>query len=77
MIFLRMNREIDESRSITRLLQTRRGCDQFAEIWKSHLMRNDWLDVESVEGWLDREIILVPVYMCAYEVGKGKPSRFQ
>lgn len=67
-----MGEIIDHSKSVTNLLKSRRGFDQFKQLYKDHLLKNDWADLDSIEYYLENGKILIPVFMAGYEIKDGK-----
>lgn len=67
-----MGESIDHSKSVTNLLKSRRGFEQFKQLYKDHLLKNDWADLDSIEWHLEEENkILIPVFMAGYELKEG------
>ena len=67
-----MGEAIDHSKSITNLLKSARGFSQFKQLYKDHLLKNDWADLESIELHLEQGKILIPVYLAGYEMKEGE-----
>ena len=71
-----MGEIIDHSKSVTHLLATARDFNLFKNMYKEHLLSRDWLDLDSLELYLSKDQILIPVYMVCYELAQGKYSSF-
>ena len=62
-----LDMDIDETKSITQLMATKKDFKDFGKIWLNHLKESKWADIGSVEQNLENDCILVPAFMIAYK----------